>query len=137
MLLLTPLRSLARYHKLHPWHRHTFDKPKLEVVTFTKFGRTFGLLVCYDLVHFTPATELLAAGATDFPYSVVVPTELNRWQVDVSSVSRDAFTLWARVHRANLLASNGGVEGSGVFLKDGQAFTDRTDDTPFIIADVL
>ena len=68
---------LAKYHKNHPWYTDTFDTPEKEVVKFkTSFGVTFGLIVCYDIVHDTPEMELLDMGVTQFPYSVAEPATL-------------------------------------------------------------
>lgn len=110
---------LAKYHKNHPFYTDTFDTPpEEEVVSFTtSFGVTFGLFVCYDLVHSTPEDELLAMGITQFPYSVSEPATL---------AGKEYFQHWTKKHKATLLASNLGNSGSGIFVKgDTVAMVDR------------
>jgi predicted amidohydrolase len=121
---------LAKYHKNHPWYTSTFDTPPEEVVSFTtSFGVTFGLFVCYDLVHSTPEDDLLALGVTQFPYSVAEPATL---------AGREYFEHWTKKHKATLLASNLGNSGSGIFVKGvAVAMVDRGRSHNFAVGQVV
>jgi len=111
---------LAKYHKMHPFFPKTFDTPpEEEDVTFEAFGVTFGLFVCYDLLHSTPQTALLSQGVRHFPYSVALPSLL---------LSKEYYQHWSKSNNATLLASNlGPVGGGGIFVRGEAVVHERAD----------
>lgn len=84
-------------------------------MTFQALGTTFGLLVCFDILHGTPVKELLRKGVKNIVLSnwwVNLPPFIGAVQVQQG---------WSRWSRMNLLAANAGTNyynsGSGIYSK--------------------
>eukprot|EP01079_Euglenida_sp_SAG-EU17-18_P003668 gene3668-4093_t len=108
---------LAKYHKYHIFFSLTkvFDVPaQPQLRTFaTSFGVTFGVFICFDLMFYYPAAELVAIGVRDFAF----PTDwTNVPPIVTANQAQQAFS---RLFGSNLLAANNGlsasVSGSGVY----------------------
>mmetsp|Transcript_21353 Transcript_21353/g.36134 ORF Transcript_21353/g.36134 Transcript_21353/m.36134 type:complete len:415 (-) Transcript_21353:175-1419(-) len=65
---------VAKYHKSHEWppFKPVYDQPlnPSQVTYKSKFGVTFGLFICFDIVFDNPPQSLLAEGVTHFLYAV-------------------------------------------------------------------
>jgi len=118
---------IAKYHKMHPWFPKTFDTPPEEIITFTtSWGVTFGLIICYDIVHSQPVKDLLSLGVRHFPYSVSFPVEF---------ISSNGFRMFSKMKSVALLASDLGKGGSGLFVK-GKSVGTISEDGSFILGEV-
>jgi predicted amidohydrolase len=106
---------LGKYHKSNLYHESQFDKGKGEAVTFKALGTTFGLLVCFDILHGTPVKELLRKGVKNFV--------LSNWWVNKPPIIAAVQIQqgWSRWNQVNLLAPNAGTNwfnsGSGIYSK--------------------
>ena len=63
---------MAKYHKKHLYKQENqiYDIPPLEVVSFTtKFGVTFGMFTCLDILFESPAMNLVDNGVKNFVYT--------------------------------------------------------------------
>eukprot|EP01132_Coremiostelium_polycephalum_P002228 gene2228-2746_t len=106
---------LARYHKTHLYEEPLFDQPLVhETVTFkSNFGVTFGMMICFDILHAQPQTDLLEkAGIQHLVYS-------SFWVNMQFAYARSVQQSWSYTAGANILASNigisGGSSGSGIY----------------------
>jgi len=106
---------VARYYKSHVFIHKCFDQPTVpDVVYFNaSFGVSFGLFVCYDILHSTPADELEKLGLRNFPYSVALEI-----------VGEPVFRAWSETHAGNLIVSNNG--GTCGFFNGGKMLPSKT-----------
>lgn len=92
---------LAKYHKRNLWGETNVDTPPLEKVTFTtKFGTTFGMITCADLIYNHPALDLVEQGVKDF----VMPLA---WSNEMAQMQALAYAQgWTIANNVNLILAN-------------------------------
>lgn len=106
---------LATYHKMNLWGEGNIDVPPVcDVVSFeTKFGETFGMFTCADIIHQHPASNLLEKKIKHFVHPV-------GWTNEMAQMQTLAYTQgWSAVKNVNLITSNLKGQyssGSGVFV---------------------
>lgn len=108
---------ISRYRKTHYFFSE-FEKgvlPKPEIATFTTdFGVTFGHLICYDLLFYTPGQVLVEQGITDILYP-------NYWFQEFPFLSSlQLHQGWAQANNVNFLTAGASspqtqTTGSGIF----------------------
>eukprot|EP00927_Polykrikos_kofoidii_P061708 TRINITY_DN56547_c0_g1_i1.p1 TRINITY_DN56547_c0_g1~~TRINITY_DN56547_c0_g1_i1.p1 ORF type:complete len:444 (+),score=57.44 TRINITY_DN56547_c0_g1_i1:99-1430(+) len=107
-------KYLAKYHKRNLWGEFNVDTPPLEHVTFTtKFGETFGMLVCADLIYAHPALDLVKTGVKNFVAPIAWSNEMPHMQPMAYAQG------WSLANQVNLVISNhrtASMSGSGIFV---------------------
>lgn len=108
---------VSRYRKTHYFFTE-YEKgilPKPEVVTFTTdFGVTFGHLICFDLLFYSPGQALADQGVTDIIYP-------NYWFQEFPFLtSLQLHQGWAQANNVNFLTAGASAPqtqttGSGIF----------------------
>lgn len=123
---------ISKYRKSHLYWREIYSKDasKPEKQTFTTdFGVTFGHFICFDLMFYSPAQELVDGGVTDFIY----PTY---WYQEFPFLT--ALQLqqgWAHSNDVNFLSAGGSLPnerntGSGIFAGKYGALTSIISEAP-------
>lgn len=105
---------LAKYHKRNLWGETNVDTPPLEKVTFTtKFGETFGMITCADLIYNHPALDLVEQGVKNF----VMPLA---WSNEMAQMQALAYAQgWSLANKVNLVLANhrtSSESGSGILV---------------------
>ena len=94
---------LAKYHKKHLYKQENeiYDIPPLEVVSFTtKFGVTFGMFTCFDILFDSPAMNLVDNGVKNFVYTTFWGSQFP----DLVSIAVQQS--WSMLTSTNLIAAN-------------------------------
>ncbi|XP_034670342.1 vanin-like protein 1 [Drosophila subobscura] len=107
---------VSRYRKVHLYgeNRNTTYEPELETFE-TDFGVTFGHFICFDILFYTPAHQLiLEHGITDFVYPTMWFSQLP-FLTGVQTQQA-----WAYANDVNMLAAGAsrpavGSSGSGIY----------------------
>lgn len=106
---------LAKYHKRNLWGESNVDAaPTAEKVSFTtKFGVTFGMFVCADLIYEHPVLDLVRAGVKNFAMPLA-------WSNEMAQMQALAYAQgWSAANGVNLILANhrGSSEsGSGILV---------------------
>lgn len=105
---------LARYRKRNLWGEANIDVPPAEAVSFTtKFGETFGMFTCADLIYQHPALDLVAKGIKNF----VMPLA---WSNEMAQMQSLAYAQgWSLANKVNLVLANhrtGSESGSAILV---------------------
>ncbi|KAL5275608.1 BTD family protein [Megaselia abdita] len=123
---------VSKYRKSHLYWKEVYNKhasnPETQTFT-TDFGVTFGHFICFDLMFYSPAQELVDSGVTDFIY----PTY---WFQEFPFLT--ALQLhqgWAHGNNVNFLSAGGSFPskrntGSGIFAGEYGALASIISDTP-------
>ncbi|XP_022215047.1 LOW QUALITY PROTEIN: vanin-like protein 1 [Drosophila obscura] len=107
---------ISRYRKVHLYgeNRNSTYQPELETFE-TDFGVTFGHFICFDILFYTPAHQLiLEQGITDFVYP-------SMWFSQLPFLTGVQTQLaWAYANDVNMLAAGAsrplvGSSGSGIY----------------------
>ncbi|KAH8361270.1 hypothetical protein KR200_012106, partial [Drosophila serrata] len=123
---------VSRYRKVHLYAESKNLTYLPELVTFeTDFGVTFGQFICFDILFYTPAHQLIVEqGITDFVYPTMwfsqlpfLTGEMNPIKILIFSLFFSAVQIqqgWAYAQNVNLLAAGAsrpsvGSTGSGIF----------------------
>lgn len=132
---------ISRYRKSHLYWKEIYNKdaskPESQIFT-TDFGVTFGHFICFDLMFYSPAQELVDNYITDFIY----PTY---WFQEFPFLT--ALQLhqgWAHGNDVNFLSAGGSLPnerntGSGIFAGKHGALASIISETPIrkiIVAEV-
>ncbi|XP_052856648.1 vanin-like protein 2 [Drosophila gunungcola] len=106
---------VSRYRKVHLYGEPKNSTFRPELSTFeTDFGVTFGHFICFDILFYTPAHQLVDQGVTDFVYPAM-------WFSQLPFLTAVQIQLgWAYANDVNLLASGAsdpamGTSGSGIY----------------------
>lgn len=131
---------MSIYHKFHTYYTAPLiDRPvKQEIVTFSSFGVTFGMLVCFDAEFRSPINQLLQMGASH----IIMTTD---W---VNSPPFFTATMFqqglSRAYGIVLIVANNGKScessGSGIYVKGSPltvAFNDRNEAEDFFLSAVI
>ncbi|EDW62339.1 vanin-like protein 2 [Drosophila virilis] len=112
-------RVVSRYRKSHLWRREYYTRATMrqpELATFeTDFGVTFGHFICFDMLFYEPAMQLLLErNVTDIIYPTYWFSELPF----LGAVQLQEG--WAYANNVNLLAADasqpsGRTSGSGIY----------------------
>ncbi|XP_055619363.1 vanin-like protein 1 [Toxorhynchites rutilus septentrionalis] len=107
---------IARYRKINLISEYDIDKTvEPELVKFhTDFGVTFGTFICFDLMFYTPALQLVRQNVTDFVFPTMWSCQLTFWSAFY--IQRD----WAYENNVNLLVAGANhprtsTTGSGMY----------------------
>ncbi|XP_017064084.1 vanin-like protein 2 [Drosophila eugracilis] len=106
---------VSRYRKVHLYGEPKNSTYLPELSTFeTDFGVTFGHFICFDILFYTPAHQLVDQGVTDFVYPAM-------WFSQLPFLTAVQIQLgWAYANDVNLLAAGAsdptlGASGSGIY----------------------
>lgn len=108
---------IAKYHKKHLFFEPEYDEPSTcEKVVFTpRFGVSFGIMTCFDMLYDCPATDLI------HKYHIknfIVPMA---WMKGIPLLQANQYQqAWSRSHGVNLIAANihfplADLGGSGIY----------------------
>lgn len=115
---------LAKYHKRHLYGFEVFlyDVPPLEVVSFTtKFGVTFGMFTCFDILFDSPAINLVEEGVKSLVFTTFwgsqFPTLISIVVQQSWSMLTSTNLIAANIHCQNITCLADGVPatGSGIY----------------------
>lgn len=75
---LAILIILYRYHKTHLYFEEQFNSPIIaeHAIFTTDFNVTFGHFICYDIIFYNPAVELIGKGIQNIIYTSAWVDEL-------------------------------------------------------------
>ncbi|XP_016923005.2 vanin-like protein 2 [Drosophila suzukii] len=106
---------VSRYRKVHLYGEPKNSTYLPELSTFeTDFGVTFGHFICFDILFYTPAHQLVDQGVTDFVYPAM-------WFSQLPFLTAVQIQLgWSYANDVNLLAAGAsdptvGNSGSGIY----------------------
>ncbi|XP_016976711.1 vanin-like protein 2 isoform X2 [Drosophila rhopaloa] len=106
---------VSRYRKVHLYGEPKNSTFLPELSTFeTDFGVTFGHFICFDILFYTPAHQLVDQGVTDFVYPAM-------WFSQLPFLTAVQIQLgWSYANDVNLLAAGAsdptlGTSGSGIY----------------------
>lgn len=106
-------RLIAKYHKSHIWGGY-FNQPNPVRTTFTSSFNPaikFGMFVCYDMMFYEPAFGMIdEEGICNFVYSTWWAPQ--RPLISSAPALQQSFSRFSQV---NLIASDGGGNGGGLF----------------------
>ena len=108
---------IAKYRKKHLFFEPEYDEPPTcEKVVFTpRFGVSFGIMTCFDLLYDCPATDLIQK---HYIKNFVVPMA---WMKGIPLLQANQYQqAWSRSHGVNLIAANihfplADMSGSGIY----------------------
>jgi len=130
---------LAKYRKHNLWGGEggNVDSGPLEHVSFkTKFGETFGMFICADLMYQHPALDLVRSGIKNFVMSLA-------WSNEMAQMQAIAYAQgWTIANRVNLVFANhhGAHEsGSGILVSGvpvAQYYHPSSKSGPLMVGDV-
>jgi len=128
---------LAKYHKRNLWGETNIDVPPVETVSFkTKFGETFGMFICADLIYQHPAQDLVQSGVKNYVMSLA-------WSNEMAQMQAMAYAQgWSIANRVNLVFANhhGTTEsGSGILVSGypvSQYYHTSSKSGPVMVGDV-
>ena len=115
---------LAKYHKRHLYGFEVFlyDVPPLEIVSFTtKFGVTFGMFTCFDILFDSPAINLVEEGVKNLVFTTFwgsqFPTLISIVVQQSWSMLTSTNLIAANIHCQNITCLADGVPatGSGIY----------------------
>lgn len=115
---------LAKYHKRHLYGFEVFlyDVPPLEIVSFTtKFGVTFGMFTCFDILFDSPAINLVEEGVKNLVFTTFwgsqFPTLISLVVQQSWSMLTSTNLIAANIHCQNITCLADGVPatGSGIY----------------------